>query len=85
MIGALLADMPPLEGNVPEFSSVTASTNAVTSSSSPVLAAQPTVVQKEPQNHVLHEQAVGSTVSISTGHKPTRLDPPGSAASSHLK
>ena len=85
MIGAMLADLPPREENIPESSSVTAPTNTVTSSSSPALAAQPTVAHKEPQNHTLHEQAVGSTVSIGTGCKPTRLDPPGSAAFSHGK
>ena len=84
-IGAMLADLPPQEENVPESSSVTAPTNAVTSSSSPVLTALPTVAHKEPRNRALHEQVVDSTVSIGTGHKPTRLDPPSSAASSHGK
>ena len=81
----MLADLPPREENVPESSSVTAPTKAVTSSSSPVLAAWPTVAHKEPRNHTLHEQAVGLTVDVGTGHKPTRLDPPGTAASSHGK
>ena len=84
-IGAMLADLPPQEENVPESSSVTTPTNMVTSSSSLVLAAQPTVAHKEPQNCALHEQVVGSTVGVGAGHKPTRLDPPGSAASSHGK
>ena len=84
-IGAMLADLPPQEENVPESSSVTAPTNAVTSSSSPALAAQPTVAHKEPQNLVLHEQVVGLTIGIDASRKPTRLDPPSSAASSHGK
>ena len=79
-IRAMLVDLPPWEENIPESPSVTAPTNAVTSSSSPALTAWPTVAHKEPRNHALHEQAVGSTVGI--GRKPTRLDPPGSAASS---
>ena len=81
-IGAMLVDLPPWEENVPESPSVTAPTNAVTSSSSPVLATQATVAHKEPQNHVLHEQVVGLTTRIGTGSKPTQLDPPGSATSS---
>ena len=81
----MLVDLPPWEENVPESSFVTAPTNAVTYSSSPVLTAQPTVAHKEPQNRMLHKQAVGSTVGIGASHKPTRLDPPGSATSSHGK
>ena len=84
-IRAMLADLPPQEENVPESSSVTAPTNAVTSSSSPVLATQPEVAHKKPWNCALHKQVVGSTIGIGTSHKPTRLDPPGSAASSHGK
>ena len=84
-IGAMLADLPPQEENVPESSSVTAPTNAVTFSSSLVLAAKPTVAHKEPRNRALHEQVVGLTIGIGAGHKPTQLDPPGSAASSHGK
>ena len=84
-IGAMLVVLPPWEENVPETSSATAPTNAVTSSSNPALTAQPTVAQKEPQNRVLHEQAVGSTVGVGTSCKPTWLDPPDSAASSHGK
>ena len=84
-IGAMLADLPPQEENVPESPSVTAPINAVTSPSSLVLAAQPTVTHKKPRNRTLHEQAVGSTVGIGVGRKPTRLDPAGSAASSHEK
>ena len=83
-IGAMLVDLPPQEENVPESSSVTAPTNAVTSSS-PVLATQPMVAHKEPQNCMLHKQVVGSTVGVGTSHKPTWLDSPGSAASSHGK
>ena len=85
MIGAMLAVLPLREENAPESSSVTAPTNAATSSSNLAFAAQPTVAQKEPQNHVLHEQAVGSTIGIGAGRKPTRLDSPSSAASSHGK
>ena len=85
MIGAMLADLPPQEENVPESSSVTTPTNAVTSSSSLVLAAQPTMAHKEPRNHALHKQVVGLTIGVGASHKPTRLDPPGSAASSHGK
>ena len=85
MIGAMLADLPPWEENVSESSPATAPTNAVTSSPNLVLATQPTVAQKEPQNHVLHKQAVGSTIGIGTGHKPTRLDSPGSATPLHGK
>ena len=48
MIGAMLADLPPQEENVSESSPATAPTNAVTSSSNPVLATWPTVAQKEP-------------------------------------
>ena len=84
-IGAMLVDLPPWEENILESSSVTAQTNTVTSSSSPVLTAQPMVAHKEPQNHTLHEQAVGSTVGIGTGCKPNWLDPPSSATSSHGK
>ena len=84
-IGAILADLPPQEENVPESSSVTAPTNVVTSSSSPVLTTQPMVAHKEPQNCTLHKQVVGSTIGIGASHKSTRLDPPGSAASSHGK
>ena len=84
-IGAMLADLPPQEENISESSPATAPTNAVTSSSNLVLAARPTVAQKEPQNHALHEQAVGSTVGIGTSRKPTRLDSPSSAAPLHGK
>ena len=84
-IGEMLADLPPQEENVPESSSITAPTNAVTSSSSQMLATQPTVAHKEPRNRMLHKQVVGSTVSIGTSHKPTLLDPPGSATSSDGK
>ena len=84
-IGAMLVDLPPQEENVPESSSVSAPTNAVTSSSSLVLTAWPTVAHKEPQNCALHKQVVDLTVSIGTCHKPTQLDPPSSAASSHGK
>ena len=48
MIGAMLAKLPPWEENVSGSSPTTAQTNAVTSSSNPVLAAWPTVAQKEP-------------------------------------
>ena len=85
MIGAMLADLPLREENVSESSPATPPTNAVTSSSNPALPTQPTVAQKEPQNCTLHEQAVGSTIGIGTGHKPTRLDSPGSAAPHHGK
>ena len=85
MMGAMLVDLPPQEENVQESPSVTAPTNAVTSSSSLVLTAQPTVAHKKTQNHALHEQVVSLTIGIGTGHKPTRLDPPGSAAFSHGK
>ena len=84
MIGAMLADLPPRE-NISESSPATAPTNVVTSSSNPVLAAWPTVAQKEPQNHTLHKQVVGSTIGIGTGHKPTRLDSPGSTTPLHGK
>ena len=84
-IGAMLADLPPREENVLESPSVTTPTNAVTSSSSLALAAQPTVAHKEPRNRVLHEQAVGSIVSIGASRKPTQLDPPSSATSSCRK
>ena len=83
-IQAMLVDLPCWE-NIPEPSSATAPTNTITSSSGPAFATQPTVAHKEPQNHALHEQAVGSTVSIGIGHKPTLLDPPGSTASSRGK
>ena len=85
MIGAMLVDLPPWEENISESSPATAPTNAVTSSSNPALAAQPTVAQKEPRKHALHEQAVGLTIGIGTGHKSTRLDSPGSAAPLHGK
>ena len=85
MIGAMLVDLPPQEENISGSSPATAPTNAVTSSSNPALAAQPTVAQKEPQNCALHEQAVGSTVGIGASCKPTRLDSPGSAAPLHGK
>ena len=85
MIGTMLEDLPPQEENVPESPSVTTPTNAVTSSSSLALAARPTVAHKKPQNHTLHKQAVGLTISVGASHKPTRLDPPSSAASSHGK
>ena len=84
-IGAMLADLPPWEENVPESPSVTAPTNAVTSSSSPALTTQPTVAHKEPWNPMLHKQVVGSTVGVGVGCKPNQLDPPGSATSSHGK
>ena len=84
-IRAMLADLPPQEENVSGSSPATAPTNAVTSSSNSALAAQPTVAQKEPQNCVLHEQAVGLTIGIGAGCKPTRLDSPGSAAPLHGK
>ena len=85
MIGAMLVDLPPREENVSGSSPTTAPTNAVTSSSNPTLVAQPTVAQKEPRNHVLHEQAVGSTIGIGASCKPTRLDSPSSAAPLHGK
>ena len=85
MIGAMLADLPPQEKNVSGSSPATTPTNAVTSSSNQALAARPTVAQKEPQNHALHEQVVGLTISIGTGRKPTRLDSPSSAALLHGK
>ena len=85
MIGAMLVDLPPREKNIPESSSVTAPTNVVTSSSSPVLAARPTVAHKEPWNSALHEQVMGLTIGVGASRKPTRLDPPSSAASSHGK
>ena len=84
-IGAMLADLPPQEENVSEFSPATAPTNAVTSSSNLVLATWPTVAQKEPQNRTLHEQVVGLTISIGTSCKPTRLDSPSSATPLHGK
>ena len=84
-IGAMLVDLPPQEENVLESPSVTTPTNTVTTSSSLALAAWPTVAHKEPQNHALHKQVVGSTIGIGVGHKPTRLDPLGSATSSHGK
>ena len=85
MIGTILADLPPQEENISVSPSVTTPTNAVTSSSSLVLTAWPTVAQKEPQNCVLHKQVVGSTISVGAGHKPTWLDPPSSATSCHGK
>ena len=85
MIGAMLVDLPPREENVSGSSPATAPTKAVTSSFNPMLAAWPTVAQKEPWNHALHEQAVGSTVGIGAGCKPTQLDSPGSAAPFHGK
>ena len=85
MIEAMLAELPPQEENISGSSPATTPTNAVTSSSNPALAAQPTVAQKEPQNCVLHEQVVGSTIGIGAGHKPTRLDSPGSATLLHGK
>ena len=85
MIGAMLADLPPQEENIPESPSVTAHTNAVTSSSSPAIATRPKVAHQEPQNCALHKQVVGLTVSIGASRKPTWLDPPGSATSSHGK
>ena len=85
MIGAMLADLPPQEENISGSSPATTPTNAVTSSSNPALAARPTVAQKEPQNCALHKQAVGLTVGIGTGCKPTRLDSPSSAAPLHGK
>ena len=54
MIGVMLADLLPWEENVLESLSVTTPTNAVASSSSLVLTAQPTVAHKEPRNCVLH-------------------------------
>ena len=71
MIGAMLAVLPPWEENVPESSPVTAPANVATSSSNLAFATWPTVAQKEPQNRTLHEQVVGSTVSIGAGCKPT--------------
>ena len=47
-IRAMLVDLPSREENISESSPATAPTNAVTSSSNPALAAQPTVAQKEP-------------------------------------
>ena len=85
MIGAMLADLPPWEENVSGSSPATAPTKAVTSSSNPALATQPTVAQKEPQNCTLYEQVVGLTIGIGTGCKPTQLDSPGSAAPLHGK
>ena len=85
MIRAMLVDLPPREENVSGSSPATAPTNADTSSSNPALAVRPTVAQKEPQNHALHEQVVGSTVGIGTGRKPTRLDSPSSATPLHGK
>ena len=85
MIRAMLADLPPWEENISGSSPATAQTNAVTSSSNPVLAAQPTVAQKELQNCMLYKQVVGSTVGIGAGCKPTWLDSPGSAALLHGK
>ena len=84
-IRAMLADLPPWEENISGSSPATAPTNAVTSSSNLVLATQPTVAQKEPRNHTLYEQVVGSTVGIGAGHKPTRLDSPGSGTPLHGK
>ena len=81
-IGAILADLLPREENVMEPSLATAPTKAITSSSSPAFAAQPTVAHKEPQNHALHEQAVGLTIGIGISRKPTLLYPSGSTASS---
>ena len=85
MIGTMLVVLPLREENVPESSSATASTNAATSSSNLAFAAWPTVAQKEPWNCALNEQVVGSTVGVGASHKPTRLDSPSSAASSHGK
>ena len=85
MIGTMVADLPPQEENIPESPSVTAPTNAVTSSSSLALTTQPRVAHKEPRNNTLHEQVVGSTVDIGVGCKSTQLDPPSSAASSRGK
>ena len=84
-IGAMLSDLPPQEENISGSSPATAPSNAVTSSSNLAPAAWPTVAQKEPQNHALHEQMVGSTISIGTGRKPTRLDSPSSATPLHGK
>ena len=69
-IGAMLADLPSWEENVPESSPVTAPTNAVTSSSSPVLTTQPTVAHKEPQNHALQEQAVARLSALAPAVNP---------------
>ena len=85
MIRAMLADLPPWEKNVSESSPATIPNNAVTSSSNPALATWPTVAQKEPRNRMLHEQAVGLTVGIGTGHKPIPLDSPSSATPLHGK
>ena len=84
-IGTMLVDLPPQEENVSGSSPATAPTNAVTSSFNLALATQPTVAQKEPQNHVLHEQVVGSTIGFGASHRPTRLDSPGSATPLHGK
>ena len=84
-IRAILADLPPWEENVSGSSPATAPTNAVTSSSNLALAAWPTVAQKEPRNCKLHKQAVGSTISIGSSRKPTRLDSSGSATPLHGK
>ena len=84
-IGAMLADLLPREENVSGSPPATAPTKAVTSSFNPVLAAQPTVAEKELQNRALHEQAVGLTVGIGAGRKPTQLDSPSSAAPLHGK
>ena len=84
-IGAMLVDLPPQEENVSDSSPVTTPTKAVISSSNPALTAWPTVAQKEPQNHMLHEQAVGSTIGVGAGRKSTQLDLPDSATSSYGK
>ena len=81
----MLAVLPSREENVLESLPVTAPANVATFSSNLGFAAWPTVAQKEPQNCVLHEQAEGLTIGIGAGHKPTRLDSPSSAASSHGK
>ena len=80
-IGMVLAVLPPREEDVPESSPATSPTSTATSSPNLALAARPTVAQKEPRNHTLHEQAVGSTIGIGTGCKPIRLDSHSSAAS----
>ena len=49
-IRAMLVDLPPREENVSGFLPAAAPTNAVTSSSNWMLAAWPTVAQKEPRN-----------------------------------
>ena len=80
-IRAILAALPHREEDVSEPLPATSPNSAATSSSSPASADQPTVAQKEPRNQALHEQVVGSTVSIGSSCKPIQLDSPSSAAS----